>query len=115
MQHLLSSARRPERGGRPETLREAYPAPYPSDQEDETEASDKPSFTPPQRGSKGLSNGLIIELSAAQMSVLEGLADALREGGIVTDKPQLAQALMEALASRPQLCRSLMAAWLMKG
>lgn len=87
MQSLLSPVRRLER----ETLRPIeIPRPAP----------------PPPSGSA-------LTLSERQQRVLGELQATLRENGIRAELSEIVQAMVEALAARPTLCRGLVAAYLL--
>lgn len=87
MQSLLSPVRRLER----ETLRPI----------------EIPRPTPPP-------GGPALALSERQQRVLGELQATLRENGIRAELSEIVQAMMEALAARPTLCRGLVAAYLLE-
>jgi hypothetical protein len=57
----------------------------------------------------------IIALSPAQVTTLREIQTTLASYSIEAKLPEVVEALMESLASRPMLCRGLVAAYLMEG
>ena len=92
MQSLLTPARRPESAAR----RIGHPAPAASPATIETSSP----------------GSVTVRLSEMQMDTIDDLRRALRENGIAAEPAEIVQALCQAVAVRPVLCRSLLAAYL---
>lgn len=55
-----------------------------------------------------------LAVSGSHLAVLREIQGTLRQSGIVADVPEIIQAMVDALASRPSLCRGLVAAYLLE-
>ena len=55
-----------------------------------------------------------LPLSAGRQRILSDLQSTLRENGVAAELTEIENAMMEALASRPGLCKGLLAAYLLE-
>lgn len=59
--------------------------------------------------------GNMLALSEPQMLFLRDIQNVLQENGIEADQSEIVHAIMVALSDRPNLCRGLLAAYLLEG